>query len=366
VGRPHGRIVAGSPGFVSTLRQVWRIDRAGSLERLRLTDESLPEPGAGMARVRIGAAGLNFADVFACLGLYSATPKGSFVPGLEYAGVIEGFGPGTEERTDLRVGDRVVGLTRFGGYATALNSGVELLRRVPDGWSAGQAAAWPVQGLTAWYGLRPLGDVQRDDTVLVQSAAGGVGLQALDILESLGARAIAVVGQDEKRRFLVERRGMDAARVIVRDARRFGEQLDRALNAADAGGFDCVLDAVLGETFQPAFDRLRPEGRYVLFGAAQFMPHSSRPNYLSLALRYLRRPRLDPLAMISANRGLLAFNLIWLWEHAERLPQAYRELSALQTQPPHIGETFPFARAPEAMRRLQGGTTIGKVILTMT
>jgi NADPH:quinone reductase-like Zn-dependent oxidoreductase len=349
---------------MTMLRQVWRIDKAGSLDRLRLQDEALPEPAPGAARVRVETVGLNFADVFACLGLYSATPAGAFIPGLEYAGTIEGFGPGTEARTDLRVGDRVVGLTRFGGYATALNAGVEFLRRSPDGWSAAQAAAWPVQGLTAWYALRPIGAVEAGDVVLVQSAAGGVGLQALDIIDSLGGRAVAVVGHENKRRFLMEHRGLDPARIVLRDPRRFAAQLDAALAAMGADGFDCVLDAVLGETFRPAFDRLRPEGRYALFGAAEFMSPSSRPNYLSLAWRYLRRPRLDPLAMISANRGLLAFNLIWLWERAERLPVAYQELEGLQTRPPHVGEVIPFARAPEAMRCLQSGRTIGKVVLS--
>jgi synaptic vesicle membrane protein VAT-1 len=348
---------------MSLLRQVWRIDKAGSVDRLRLQDESLPEPPAGAARVRVEAVGLNFADVFACLGLYSATPSGAFVPGLEFAGIIDALGPATADRTDLRVGDRVVGLTRFGGYATALNAGIEFLRRAPDGWNATQAASWPVQGLTAWYALRPLGAVQAGSTVLVQSAAGGVGLQALDVIDALGARAITVVGREEKRRFLMEHRGMDPALIIVRNPRRFGAQLDATLQHARAGGFDCVLDAVLGDTFRPAFDRLGPQGRYVLFGAADFMAQSSRPNYVSLAWRYLRRPRLDPLAMITANRGLLAFNLIWLWEHADRLPAAYRELEQLQPRPPHVGAVLPFERAPEALRLLQSGRTIGKVVL---
>ena len=102
----------------------------------------------------------NFADVFACLGLYSATPKGSFVPGLEFAGVIEAMGP-PAARDDsaampagiLRSGTRVVGLTRFGGYATALNADARFLRPLRDGWSFEQGAAFPVQALTAWYGL---------------------------------------------------------------------------------------------------------------------------------------------------------------------------------------------------------------------
>jgi alcohol dehydrogenase len=254
-------------------------------------------------------------------------------------------------------------LTRFGAYATALNVPVAWLRRAPPSWSAEQCAAWPVQGLTAWYGLIPLGNVQGGAVVLVQSAAGGVGLLALDILASLGARPLAVVGREAKRDYLVAQRGLPATQVVLREPRRFGRQLDAGLAAIGADGFDCVLDAVFGAAFRPAFERLRPEGRYVLYGAASFMSRGARPNYLRLALDYLRRPRLDPLAMISANRSCLAFNLIWLWDHAGRLPAAYAELERLAPRPPHVGACLPFDAAPQALRLLQGGGTIGKVVL---
>ena len=338
---------------------------AGSLDRFRLHEEPLPPPARGEARVRVEAVGLNFADIFACQGLYSATPAGAFVPGLECAGVVEAVGEAVPGQPDLRPGERVVALTRFGAYATALNVGQQYLRRTPSGWTSEQAAASAVQGLTAWYGLVQLAAVNGNEVVLVQSAAGGVGLLALDILEALGARPIAVVGREDKRAFLVERRGLAPDAVIVRDASRFGTQLDVATGALGADGLDCVLDAVLGRTFRPAFDRLRPEGRYVLYGAADFMSRSARPNYASLAWRYLRRPRLDPLAMISSNRSLMAFNLIWLWERAERLPDAYSALERLLSRPPHVGARFPFERAPEALRLLQSGATIGKVVLNV-
>jgi len=343
-------------------RTVWRLSRAGSLNRLRQHDETLPEPGLQEARIRVEAVGLNFADLFAAQGLYSATPAGAFVPGLECAGTIDALGPGAETAGLVR-GDRVIVLTRFGAYATALNIPVAYLHRAPPSWSAEQCAAWPVQGLTAWYGLVPLGNVQRGAVVLVQSAAGGVGLLALDILESLGARVLAVVGRAEKRDYLVAQRGLAPEAVVLRRSRGFGPQLDAALSAIGAAGLDCVLDAVFGAAFQPAFARLRPEGRYVLYGAASFMSHGARPNYLKLALDYLKRPRLDPLAMISANRSCLAFNLIWLWEHAGRLPAAYAELERLTPRPPHVGEILPFDAAPQALRLLQGGGTIGKVVL---
>lgn len=346
--------------------EVWRIDRAGSLARLTRRSEDLPDPAPGEARVAVRAIGLNFADVFACLGLYSATPRGSFVPGLEFSGVVEAVGPAssTEEApSTIRPGDHVMGLTRFGGYATALNASVRFLRPMRTGWSCAQGAAFPVQALTAWYGLVRLGRVRRDDVVLLHSAAGGVGLNALAIAASAGARTIATVGGDAKRAWLVEHRGLAPHQVIVRDRRDFGADLDRALAALGAKGFDLVFDAIAGPYFQPGYDRLLPEGRVVVYGAADFMPHGTRVNWLRLATRYLRRPRIDPLEMVSANRSVVGFNLIWLWDRAEQLTGAYDALETLIPLPPLVGRRFAFADAPAAMRYLQSGESIGKVVL---
>jgi alcohol dehydrogenase len=341
-------------------RTAWRISRAGSLSRLERVEESLPEPGTGQARLRVEAVGLNFADILACMGLYSATPQGPFIPGLECAGTVEAVGPGAP----LAIGDRVCVLTRFGAYVDRLNFDPRYSIPVPQGWTAAEAAAWPVQGMTAWYGLLERGRVKAGETVLVQSAAGGVGLQALGILESICARAIAAVGDERKRDFLVARYGLRPETVIVRDPRRFAGQLDAALAAAGADGLDVVFDAVLGPWFRPAFARLRPEGRFVLFGAADFMPAGRRPNYASLLWRYLRRPRLDPLAMISANQSFIGFNLIWLWEEVSRMPAAIAGLGRHAAgRRPYVGERLPFGRAPDAMRLLQSGRTIGKVVL---
>lgn len=347
-------------------RDVWRMRRPGALNRLERQAESLPDPGSGEARVAVRAIGLNFADVFACLGLYSATPTGAFVPGLEVAGVVEALGPagsGPGAAGTIRPGERVYGLTRFGGYATAVNLDLQYLRRVPPGWSVAEAAAFPVQALTAWYGLIELGAAQAGDVVLVQSAAGGVGLNALAILGGIGARVIATVGRPAKRDFLVERRSVPSDQVIVRDRRAFGAQLDQALAALGAGGFDVVFDAVAGPFFRPAYRRLRPEGRYVAYGAADFMPGRPRLRYLPLVWRYLRRPRLDPLQMIQENRSVMAFNLIWLWDQVDRLPQAFAEIERLFQAPPLVGRRFPFAEAPAALRHLQSGESTGKVVL---
>ncbi len=344
----------------SYARRVWRIDRAGSLDRLRLVDDLLPAPGAGQARIRIQSAGLNFADIFACLGLYSATPRGAFTPGLEFAGVVEETGTGT---ASFRPGDLVMGGIRFGSYASHLNADARYLYPLPDPWSPAEGAAFPVQSLTAWYALVELAAVGRGQLVLLHSAAGGVGLQALAMMRKLGVRAIATVGSHEKEEFLLRHTGLSAEQVIVRDARSFEQQLKAALSSAGVLSPDAVLDSVAGEYFEAGYRSLKPGGRLVLYGAASLMPAGKRPNYVRLAWRYLRRPRLDPLGMISENKSIMGFNLIWLWDQHERFRDMLEQILNLELPPPHIGARFPFEQAPRAMRHLQSGSSVGKVIL---
>jgi alcohol dehydrogenase len=343
-------------------RDVWYMPRAGSLDRLVRRTERLPDPGPGEARLSVRAIGLNFADLFACLGLYSATPKAAFIPGLELAGVVETVGAATRPSL-VRPGDRVVGLTRFGAYATSVNLDLRYLWPIPTDWSFTEAAAYPVQALTAWYGLIELGALTSGASVLVQSAAGGVGLNALRILAAHDARSVATVGRSEKRDFLVQHFGLAPEQVIVRDRRGFGPQLDRAVAALGLDGFDLVFDALAGPYFRPAYERLRATGRYILYGAADLMPPRARPNYLRLTLRYLGRPRLDPLRMMTDNKSVMAFNLIWLWDQMDRLARAYDRVVTVLPRPPVVGRRFGFSDAPTALRFLQSGESIGKVVL---
>jgi alcohol dehydrogenase len=281
---------------------------------------------------------------------------------LELAGVVGAMGAATHPSA-LRPGDRVVGLTRFGAYATAVNLDVRYLFPIPADWSFAEAAAYPVQALTAWYGLIELGALTSGASVLVQSAAGGVGLNALQILATHDARVVGTVGRSAKRDFLVQRFGLSPEQIIVRDRRGFGPQLDRALAALGVDGFDVIFDALAGPYFRPAYERLRPSGRHIVFGAADLMPSRARPSYPRLALRYLRRPRLDPLRMMAENKSVMAFNLIWLWDQADRLSRAYDRLTRVLPRPPIVGRRFGFADAPAALRYLQSGDSVGKVVL---
>jgi len=338
-----------------TTRRAWRTPAAGKIRSLNLETEHLDEVPAGRIRVRTRAVGLNFADIFALTGLYSATPDGPFIPGLEVAGDVEAIGAGV---SGFEPGDRVMALTRFGGYADCIDVDPAYALPLPPGWSYTEGAAFPVQTLTAWYALHTLGQAAPDRLTLVHSAAGGVGLQALRICRVQRVPVIGTVGREEKRGFL-EREGFDD--VIVR-GRAFGRQLREQL---DGRPLLLVLDAIGGEIQRQSFDALAPTGRLVVYGAAEFTPGRNRPRHLASLGRYLARPRYDPLSMIAANRSVMAFNLIWLWQEQDLFRRMLREIDALELPAPHVGAVVAFADAPEAIERLRSGRSVGKVVLAV-
>ena len=379
---------AAAPAAAATTRRAWSLE-AGSVASLELRETPpLPPAGAGEVLIKVAAVGLNFADVFSVLGLYSATPDSRFTPGLEFSGEIleVGAGPATyvefagpeakeaaeRDARKFRVGDRVSGVVRFGAYATHVLVPAHQLRKVPTSWTFEQAAALNVQGLTSFYGLKALGGLRKGDTVLVHSAAGGCGLLALAICEAVGATAIGTVGAASKVSVILERfPRMDPARVIVRDRKGFQGQLDAALEAVGAEGFDIVLDAVLGDYFPAGWASLAKGGRYVTYGAADMTPQGDSVwsvlsfAWLKLAWKYLTRPKVDPLAMMAENRGILGFNLIWMFSKVSLLAPLLEELYALKLAPPHVGHVFAFEEAPEAIRLFQSGRTTGKVVLKL-
>ncbi|WP_237064452.1 zinc-binding dehydrogenase [Microbulbifer zhoushanensis] len=339
---------------MSQSRRAWRTRKAGAISNLQLVEEPLQPLAADKIRVEVKAVGLNFADIFALTGLYSATPEGSFVPGLEFSGIVSELGAAAE--TDLAVGDRVYGCIRFGGYATSVDVPPQHCRRMPEGWSFAGGAAFPVQSLTAYYALTDLGAVRPGQLVLVQSAAGGVGLQAMRMLQQMGAVPIGTVSSDSKRTFLA---GLGFDEVIVR-GNDFGAQLREQLAGRP---LHAVLDGIGGEIQKQSFAALAPTGRLVVFGAAEFTP-GDKPNWLKAAWLYLKRPRYDVMDMISSNRSVMAFNLIWLWQEQALFDRLLEGSASLGLPAPHVGHEFGFEEAHEAIGCLRSGKSVGKVVLT--
>lgn len=333
-------------------RQAYQL-KAGSLANLQLVEENLPDPQPNEVTVEVKAIGLNFADIFAIWGLYAATPAGVFVPGLEYSGVIAKAGADVE---GIREGDRVMGVTRFGAYASHLNIDHRYVVPLPEDWDFAEGAAFLVQVLTAYYGLINLGDLQRGQTVLIHSAAGGVGLMANRIAKKYDAFTIGAIGRPGKRA-LLEQEGYD--RVIVR-SRRFELDLQQALGGRP---LHLIMECIGGKVLKVGYQALAPMGRMIVYGSARYASVGNRPNYLKLLYYYFTRPKIDPQNMTSDNKSVMAFNLIFLFHHAELMHEILDEISQLRLAKPFVGHRFPFDQLKEAILLFQTGKTTGKVVV---
>lgn len=332
-------------------RRVFRIDKAGSIGRLKKQTEAVAERSDNQVVVQVKAIGLNFADIFALQGLYSATPNESFIPGLEFAGeVLEG---------PMAKGTRVLGVTRFGAYTDHVVIDQEYLMQLPDGWDFADGAATPVQALTAYYALVPLGNLQQAQLVLIHSAAGGVGIWANRIAKALGARTIGTVGNGSKLPVL-NREGYNHA--LVRSDKLY----DDVLRLTSGEHPELVLECIGGKIFKESYRVLAKGGRIVPYGAAHFGNSSDRPNMLRSVYKYLTRPRLDPLTMMRENKSVMPFNLIWMFEKKALFARYMKEIMQLDLPRPFIGHRFDFDDFPDAVRRLQTGNTTGKVVVEVS
>jgi NADPH:quinone reductase-like Zn-dependent oxidoreductase len=335
-------------------RQVYRMPQAGSIQNLKLQTETLEPLKADEVCVQVKAIGLNFADIFAMQGLYSATPRGSFIPGLEFSGEIIAIGSGVKE---WQVGDKVMGVTKFGGYVSHINSHYRYVVPLPAGWSYEQGAGFLVQGLTAYYALMELGNLQPGMTGLIHSAAGGVGILANRICKKVGAYTIGTVGQADKLDFLKQQENYDA--IILRD-KHFARNLKNALSDQP---LLLIMECIGGKVLQQGWDALAPMGRMVVYGNASFSSHSYKPNYPGLFWKFLRRPKIDPLRLPTLNKSIMGFNLIYLYEQTDLLHQLLHKLQALQLTPQHIGHVYHFKDMHQAIYLFQRGKTVGKVVV---
>ncbi|MCJ8164688.1 zinc-binding dehydrogenase [Pontibacter sp. E15-1] len=337
-------------------RQVYRMPKAGSITNLTLVTEPLGPPGPEEVCVSVQAIGLNFADIFAMQGLYSATPAGAFIPGLEFSGEIMAVGAAAGE---WKVGDRVMGVTRFGGYVSHLNLQHRYVIPLPDAWSFAEGAGFLVQGLTAYYALTELGNLQQGMAVLIHSAAGGVGILANRICKKYGAYTIGTVGHPSKVDFLRAQEAYDA--VILRE----GDFAAKLKDALAGRPLHLIMECIGGKILKQGWEALAPMGRMVVYGNASFASHGARPNYPRLIWKFLRRPKIDPLRLPSENKSLMGFNLIYLYEQTDLMHRMLHELKALRLQPQHVGHVFDFAEMLEAIQLFQQGKTVGKVVVRL-
>lgn len=335
--------------------QIW-ISKAGPPEVLEVREAADPTPGPGQVRIRVHAAGLNFADILARMGLYPDAPKLPTVVGYEVAGEVDLCGEG--EQISFTPGTRVLALTRFGGHSDCVVVPAEQVVAIPDGLSYPQAAAIPVNYLTAWLMLVHLSHVQAGTRVLIHAAAGGVGQAAVQICKWKQAEMFATASSSKHERL----RAMGVHHCIDYHNQDFAREIHRLTSGH---GVDIVLDAVGGKSFRQSYQCLASLGRLFLFGVSSFAPKNQR-SIVSAAKGFVQMPWFNPISLMNSNRGVHGINLGHLWNYVPLLAGMMQQIVKLTETgifTPVVAETFSFAEAAKAHAYIQARKNFGKVIL---
>jgi len=336
------------------------IHRPGGYEQLVIEQHPDLTPGPNDVIVSVAAIGVNFADCVTRMGLYASARQYigyPITPGFEASGTVRECG---SEVNDLEPGTPVIVLTRFNGYATQVCVNREQVFHLPPGLSFEAAAAVPAVSLTAWFALFRLAHVQVGDTLLVHSAAGGVGSMLVQLGKLSGCRVIGVVGAAHKTA-AVTRLGADA--VIDKSSQDLWMEAERHA----PGGYEVILDANGVATLKQSYRHLAPVGRLVVYGFhSMLVTHNGLPGRFRLAWDYLRTPRFSPFDLTTRNRSVLGFNLSFLFDRHELMASGMRQilqwLNEEKITPPAITR-YAFDAVAEAHRELESGQTTGKLVL---
>ena len=319
----------------------WLCENPVGVEALQWKELPTPEPGPGQVRIAIQAASLNFPDLLIVQNKYQMKPQLPFVPGSEYAGIVDAVGA---DVTQLRVGQPVACLSGTGGFGTHTLAPAALCMPLPPGFPPVDAAAFIMIYATSHHALVDRAQLRAGETVLVLGAAGGVGTAAIQIAKAVGARVIAAASTDEKCA-LCERIGADASINYSRG------DLREAIKAATGGkGPDVIYDPVGGDFAEPAFRSIGWRGRYLVVGFAAG-PIPSLPLNLPLL------------------KGASIVGVFW-GDFARREPAANAAMMAELAGwyqsgkvKPVIDRTLPMSQLPTAYAHMASRGVMGKLVL---
>ena len=331
----------------------------GGPEVLQVQERPDPPVGPGEVRIAVKAAGVNFADTMARVGLYPDAPKPPCVLGYEVAGEVESVGAGVDE---LSVGDRVIAGSRFGGQASMVTVPADQAFPLPAEWSFEQGAAFPVNYTTAFVALVMMGGIRKGDRVLIHAAAGGVGISATQIARS---RETEIFGTaSASKHDAIRAQGVDHP--IDYRTQDFEQEIRRLTGGE---GVDLIMDATGPTNFRKDYRLLRQGGKLIMYGASELSTGKGR-SMGTVARGLLRMPMATlpwwkSLSVMNENKGVFGLNMLH-WQDAEGLDRVLEALNAELEGgfiEPVVAEAFPFDRAGEAHTFIAERRNIGKVVL---
>ena len=332
----------------------------GGPEVLQVQERPEPPVGPGEVRIAVRAAGINFADTMARVGLYPDAPKTPCVLGYEVAGEVETVGEGVSAH---KVGDRIFAGTRFGGQAEMVTVPVGQALPLPERLSFEQGAAFPVNYGTAYAALTVMGGMREGDRVLIHAAGGGVGISATQLARNAGAEIFGTASPAKH----------DAIRAQgVQHPIDYRNQDFEAETMRITGGegVDLIIDALGPTSFRKDYRLLRPGGRMVMYGLSEVTSESGRD--LPAMLKGLFKmplatvPWWKSLMMMNENKGVFGLNMLKWWEREGSLDRVTEPLMAdLEAGhlEPVVAEAFSFERAGDAHKFIAERRNVGKVVL---
>ncbi len=330
--------------------QVIVITGHGGPEMLVVEERPSPAMTAGGVRIDVAAAGVNFADVMARMGLYPDSPDTPCVVGYEVCGTVTEVAEGVE---GIVPGARVMAGTMFGGYASEVVVDAGAIIPLPHDLSFAQGAAVPVNYATAWAGLIGYGSLRPGDKVLIHAAAGGVGIAATQIAKDAGAEVWGTSSASKH----------EAIRGFGVD-----HPLDYRTDGWEKGlpPFDLIMDAVGGASARRSYSMLRAGGRLVAFGASSVVSGEKR-NLLKAGPQALRMIRgFNLMDQMGDSKTIIGLNMLTLWKDRGSLAdwtEPLQDLLATGVLKPVVHEEVPFSRAGDAHRILTERRNVGKVVL---
>ena len=309
---------------------------------LRLEEIADPCPGPGQVRIRVRACGVNFADSLIIRGQYQKQPQLPFSPGFEVSGEVLELGAGVKE---IAIGDRVIAMTPYGGYAEQVIADTNRCVPMPASMSWEHGAAFPVVFGTSHVALWHRARLRAGETLVVHGASGGVGLTAVAIGKQLGATVIATANGPEK---------LEVARAHGADHLIDSSHEDvrgRIKELTDGRGADVVYDPVGGESFAASLRSIACEGRILIIGFAGGNVPQIPANHLLvknvdvIGLNWPAYAELNPQVMTKSFKALIH----WYLDGAIR---------------PHVSATYPLEQAVEALNQVVNRKSTGKVVIT--
>jgi len=327
----------------------------GDVRVMKVEQRPDPQPQTGQVLIRVKAAGLNFADILARQGLYPDGPPKPCVMGYEVSGMVEAIGDGVDQNL---IGKAVIAMTRFGGQAELVAVSAAQVFAKPDELTFEQAAAIPVNYLTAWALLVTMGGLKPDEAVLIHNAGGGVGLAALDIAKHIGARTFGTASTG-KHEFL-RARGLDHP-IDYRNQ----DWLPVLKELTNGRGVELAIDPLGGPSWKKSYQALRTTGRMGVFGMSVASASGIKGKIRALKA-IASMPRFNPIGLMNRNKGVFGLNLGHMWGEGEKVAAWTGEIMRGVAEgwiKPHVDRAFPFDQIADAHTYIESRKNIGKVVL---